>query len=115
MTSLSFIMEDYFSNKKAKVLKENNVIKVKKEKWDKTDKTLSRKFVFEERKQVEAFIVEILKYLRESDVDIVFSCRKENVLIKIVSSAPYIIEIELEASQDIDKIKKDVFYYFTKE
>ena len=115
MTSLSFIMEDYFSSKERKVLQEKKIIKVKKENWEKTDKTLSRKFVFEERKQVEAFIVEILKYLRESQADIVFSCRKETALIKIVSLAPYISELELETSQDIDKIKKDIFYYFTKE
>lgn len=80
--------------------------------WEVSEKNLKRLYEFKSRKIKEAFIVEILKYLRESEADIEFRARKNNVLISIHAYSPSVSELELEASKDIDKIKKDVAYYF---
>ena len=72
-------------------------------------------FKFEERKPKEAFIVQLIKYNRETDADIEFRCRGDIVAVIIRSLAPELSEIEFEAKEDCDKIKKDVSYYYAKE
>ena len=80
--------------------------------WEISEKKLKRLYNFKNRKFKEAFIVEILKYLRETEVDMEFRSRDNNVLIVIHAYSPSISELEIESSKDIDKIKKDVVYYF---
>ena len=91
---LQEVMRSYFNNS----LKENsNLMPIlnyenktspvlpKSSKWESSEKSISRKYEFESRKQKEAFIVEILKYIRESECDIEFTVRENNVNICIHS------------------------------
>ncbi len=87
----------------------------KEEKWEVSNKKLQRVFSFSSRKQKEAFVVEVMKYIRESDADIEVRLRKNKVGVIIYSLSPSLSEIEFEAKVDINKIKKDVAYYFAKE
>ena len=111
---LSNVMENYF--KSDKLIKESNdslaPVKIKKSQWFKTKNTLQRSFIFKKRKFKEAFIVEILRYCRDTPCNIEFFVKKEEVLIIINSISPYITELELECSRDILKINKDVLYYY---
>ena len=120
---LQEVMRSYFNNS----LKENsNLMPIlnyenktspvlpKSSKWESSEKSISRKYEFESRKQKEAFIVEILKYIRESECDIEFTVRENNVIICIHSLSPSISELEVECQKDIKKIRKDVVYYYAK-
>ena len=117
------VMRSYFNNS----LKENsNLMPIlnyenksspvlpKSSKWESSEKSISRKYEFESRKQKEAFIVEILKYIRESECDIEFTVRENNITICIHSLSPSISELEVECQKDIKKIRKDVVYYYAK-
>lgn len=84
----------------------------KEEKWETSSKKIQRVFAFKSRKQKEAFVIEILKYIRDSDADIEIRIRKNKIGIIIHSLSPSVSEIEFEAKIDIDKIKKDTAYYF---
>ena len=66
----------------------------------------------ENKKFLEQFVVELLKYNRECDASVEVRFYKDTVGIIIHSLSPTISEIELEATRDIDKIKKDVMYYY---
>ena len=120
---LQEVMSNYFNNS----LKENsnlmpilnyesktNPVLPKSSKWESSEKNISRKYSFDSRKQKEAFIVEILKYIRESDCDIEFTVRENNVTICIHALSPSISDLEIECQKDIKKIRKDVVYYFAK-
>ena len=110
---LKNIMSNYLNESTNNVLSvEKKPIDVKSVSWTVEDKKLKKLFKFENRKHKEYFILEILKYLRETEVDLEFRVREKNVLIAIHAYSPYISEIETEASKDIDKIKKDVMYYY---
>ena len=84
----------------------------KEKKWETSSKKLQRVFAFKNRKQKEAFIIEVMKYVRDSDADIEIRVRKSKVGIIIHSLSSSVSEIEFEAKIDIDKIKKDTAYYF---
>lgn len=111
---LSNVMENYFKNDK--IIKEANdsfsPVKIKKSEWFKTKSTLQRSFTFKKRKFKEAFIVELLRYCRDTSCDIEFYVKKEDITIVINSISPYVSELELECSRDILKINKDVSYYY---
>lgn len=91
---------------------ESSPISVKSASWSAEDKKTKKLFKFENRKHKEYFILEILKYLRETEVDLEFRTRGNNVLVIIHAYSPYITNLETEAANDIDKIKKDVMYYY---
>ena len=92
----------------------NSPVLPKSSKWVSSEKNISRKYSFDSRKQKEAFIVEILKYIRESDCDIEFTVRENNVTICIHALSPSVSDLEIECQKDIKKIRKDVVYYFAK-
>lgn len=110
---LANIMSDYL-NETTNFEVQNNFkpLSPKKSSWDLEDKKASKTFQFEKRKFLEAFIVELMKYNRESDADIEIRFLNLKVGVIIHSLSSKISEIELEASKDIDKIKKDVMYFY---
>ena len=89
-------------------------IKPKKSSWEHEEKRMFKSYTFNENRFLEAFVVQILKYLRESNALIEFRIKADRVGVIIYALSPSISEIELEASKDIDKIKKDVMYYYAK-
>lgn len=110
---LQTIMSNYLTeSNKFEVEEKFKPVKVKNSSWDESDKVLKKSFDFEDQRRLERFIIEIVKYKRESTADFEFRCRKNKIGILIHALAPTISEIELEAAKDIDKIKKDVMYYY---
>jgi hypothetical protein len=110
---LQNIMSNYLNEERNFEVKNSfKPLNVKKTSWNQEEKKLSRSYEFEEKKFLEAFIVELLKYNREADAQIEVRFLKDKVGIVIHSLSSQITEIELEASKDIDKIKKDVMYYY---
>ena len=73
---------------------------------------MARVFEFKKRKYSEKFLIELLKYNREADADLEFRFKSKKVTVIIKSRAPYLSEIEVEAAEEIDKIRKDVMYHF---
>lgn len=110
---LSNIMSSYL-NESNKFEVENSFkpLAVKKSEWEYTENSIKRVYEFNKRKFVEAFAIEIIKYKRESEADIEFRFRDLKVGIIIHSYSNMISELEKEAAEDIDKIKKDVMYYY---
>lgn len=88
---------------------------VKKSKWLNEEKKMKIVYDFKNRKQKESFVVELLKYLREAEVDLEFRIRQNNVAVVIHAYSSQISELEIDASKDVDKIKKDVMYYYAEE
>lgn len=112
---LQNIMKNYLNeNQTGKFEIENSFkpIEIKKSTWSTQEKKITKKFDFDKRKFLEAFVIEILKYIRESDAQIEVRFREYSLGIIIHASGPSISEIEIESSKDIDKIKKDVMYYY---
>lgn len=111
---LKNLMKNYLNeNSNFKVQDSFKPLKVKKSKWiNVEEKKLKKVYLFESVKFFESFIVEILKYINECDADIELRFRKLSVGIIIHSYSGRVSELELEASKDIDKIKKDVMYYY---
>lgn len=110
---LTNVMENYFLKDNVNESKGNfSPVKVNQSHWNVFKSYLQRTFVFEERKFKEVFVVELLKYSRECDCNIEFSVKKEQVTVTIDAISPYVSEIEIEASKDILKIKKDIMYYY---
>ena len=99
---LSEIMSNYL-NENFEVQNNFKPLQVKKTSWDFEEKKVKKTFQFEKRKFLEAFVVELMKYNRFLNL---------KVGIVIHSLSPEVSEIEVEASKDIDKIKKDVMYYY---
>ena len=116
---LQNLMENYLSDKKTVIQPVGDSfempLKTQKNTWLVEKNSLRKKYKFEERKPKEAFIVQLIKYNRETDADIEFRCRGDIVAVIIRSLAPELSEIEFEAKDDCDKIKKDVSYYYAKE
>ena len=115
------LMENYLSNNpvndqaKNKIIpKGENPIEVKKSQWQTFERKMQRVYTFKRTKTQEAFVVDILKYRRESNAEIELRLKNDQVAIIIHALSPQVSEIETEASRDIDKIRKDVAYYFAK-
>lgn len=109
------IMNDYLNeNQDKKFEVENNFkpITTKKSTWNTEQKKLSKRYDFEKRKFLEAFIIQIIKYIRESECQIEVRFKEMAVGIIIHALSPHVSEIETRASKEIDKIKKDVMYYY---
>lgn len=110
---LQSIMSNYLNeNKNFEVENSFKPLSVKKSSWNHEEKKLSKSYSFKEKKFLEAFIVELLKYNREADAQLEVRFLKGKVGIIIHALSAQITEIELEAAKDIDKIKKDVMYYY---
>ena len=75
---------------------------------------MQRVYTFKRTRTQEAFVVDVLKYKRESNANIELRLKNDQVAIIIHALSPEVSEIEIEASQDIDKIRKDAAYYFAK-
>ena len=112
--NISKLMSGYFLNENfiTPIEKSETPIVAKKSKWNNQEKTLARSFNFEKRKYAEKFVLELLLYNREADADLEFRFRGKKVVVVIRSLSPYVSEIEVEAAEDIDKIRKDVMYHF---
>ena len=115
---LQNLMENYLSNKTISVYpvgKDDSVpVEPVKNKWSIEKKSLKKVFNFETRKQKEAFVLELLKYDRDTDCILEIRIKEEKVAIVLHALSPELSEIEFEAKVDIDKIRKDVVYYFAK-
>ena len=110
---LQTIMSNYLTeSNKFEVEEKFKPVKVKNSSWDESSKVLKKSFDFKDQRRLERFVIEIIKYKRESTADFEFRCRKNKIGILIHALSPTISEIELEAAKDIDKIKKDVMYYY---
>lgn len=109
---LRTVMSNYLNESNFEVENNFKPLSVKKSEWEYTDNSIKRVFEFEKRKFVEAFAVEIIKYKRESDADIELRFRDLKIGIIVHSYANVITELEKEAIKDIDKIRKDVMYYY---
>ena len=113
---LQNLMENYLNNKTITVYptsdKTSLPVEPSNSKWIIENKKLKKVFEFDNRKQKESFAIEIIKYTRESDAEIEFRVRKQKVAIILHALSPELSEIEFEAKVDIDKIRKDVVYYF---
>ena len=108
-------MSDYLNETKSfKVENSFKPLTVEKTDWTCKEKRLSRSFEFTATQHLHAFIVELLKYDKESPADIEVRFRKNKVGVIIHAISPQISEIELEAAKNVDKIKKDVVYYYAK-
>tara|TARA_B100001173_G_C15695671_1_gene423871 strand:+ start:185 stop:532 length:348 start_codon:yes stop_codon:yes gene_type:complete len=113
---LQNIMSNYLNENKQDFPVENNFspITVKKKTWEFEEKRATKSYTFDSNRFLEAFVVQILKYIRESEAIIEFRVKENKVGCIIHSLSPSISEIEIEAAKDIDKIKKDVMYYYAK-
>ncbi len=118
---LQMLMENYLNNQQVNksitdkiISKGENPINVKKSMWQTFERKIQRVYSFKRTKVQEAFVVDILKYKRESDANIELRLKNDQIAIIIHALSPQISEIEFEASRDIDKIRKDVAYYFAK-
>lgn len=111
---LQSLMKDYLKENNYPMKSMTQPIQVKESNWITSEDSLKIVYNFDIEKQKEAFCVEILKYLRTKEVDIELRLRKNKVAIIIHAYSSYISNLELEASKDIEKIKKDTVYYYAK-
>ena len=115
---LQNLMENYLNEKvnlnliKKTVPEDEGPIQVKKSKWEIFEKKMQRIYTFKRTKTQEAFVVDILKYRRETDANIELRLKNDKVAIILHALSPHISEIATEAADDIDKIRKNVAYYF---
>ena len=109
-------MSNYLNENKKTFDVENNFkpIKVTKKSWQFEEKRAIKSFTFETDRFLQAFVIQLLKYKKESDAIIEFRVKENKVGCIVHSISPSISEIEIEATEDIDKIKKDVMYYYAK-
>lgn len=111
---LQGLMKDYLNESYPMKSLNQQPIKVKESNWIVADDRIKIVYDFETDKQKEAFCVEILKYLRTKEADIELRLRANKVAIIIYAYSTHISSLELEASKDIEKIKKDTVYYYAK-
>ena len=125
---LQNVMSSYFNDNVNNSLNESNSlfpvlnnnfendmpVSISNSKWEITKSKASNSYELKTRKQKEAFVVEVLKYIRDSSCDIEILVRKNNVRISIYSLSPSLSELEFDCIKDIKKIKKDVSFYFAK-
>jgi hypothetical protein len=114
---LKSIMSDYLKESTNDFKIENNFkpLEVRKSDWILEDKKIKKVYKFDKKKFLEFFVVEIIKYIRDVECDIELRFREFNVGIIIHSYSSKISELELDCSKEIDKIKKDVMYYYADE
>ena len=113
---LQNIMSNYLNENTNQFEVENQFkpIAIKKSTWSFEEKRITKTYDFEERRFLEQFIVEIAKYNRETDADIETRFQGNTVGIIVHALSSSLSEIEIEATKDIDKIKKDVMYYYAR-
>ena len=109
---LQNIMSNYLNESVESSYTNFKPVKVEKIDWTFEDKKALKSYDFESNTKLEYFIVEVLKYIRESSarIEVRFIDKKVGVIIHSRSSV--ISEIEIEASRDLDKINKDIKYYY---
>jgi len=113
---LQNIMSNYLNENRSNFEVENSFkpLSPKRKTWNIEEKRAAKSFDFDENRFLEAFVIQLIKYRRETDADIEFRVREMKVGCIVHSLSPSISEIEIEAMQDIDKIKKDVMYYYAR-
>ena len=113
---LQSIMSNYLNESTKDFSVENSFkpLKVQKKSWNFEDKRATKSYIFNENKFLEAFVIELLKYKRDTESLIEFRVKEDRVGCIVHAISPNISEIEIEATQDIDKIKKDVMYYYAR-
>jgi len=113
---LQDIMSNYLNENVNEIIVENNFKPLNpiKKSWNFEEKRATKSYKFESNKFLEAFVVQLLKYIRESDAVIEFRVKENKVGCIVHALSPSISEIEIECTKDIDKIKKDVMYYYAK-
>ena len=98
---LQNLMESYLNENKVKSYPDSDKselpIEPKKEKWSVSTKSIKKLFSFKTRKQKEAFVLELLKYSRDSDCIIEFRVKNSKVGVILHASSPEVSEIEFEA------------------
>ena len=111
---LQNIMSNYLNENVNKFSVENQFkpLKVLKDTWNYEERRVIKTYKFEKRKFLEAFVIQIIKYNRETDASIEFRVKDMQVGCIVHALSPTISEIEIEATKDLDKIKKDVMYYY---
>ena len=115
---LQNIMESYLNSKSINIYPVNDKsslpVEPRKNEWTTDHKKLKKVFNFKIRKQKEAFILEIVKYIRDADAEVEFRVKNQKVAVILHALSSELSEIEFEAKVDIDKIRKDVVYFFAK-
>ena len=109
---LQNIMLNYLNESKFEIENNFKPLVVKKSDWEIEEKRMTRVYTFDKTKFLESFIVEIIKYNRESDVTIETRFKEKSVGIIIHAMSGKITDMEITASKEINKIKKDVMYYY---
>ena len=113
---LQNIMSNYLNESKQEFTIEDSFkpLTVSKKSWNFEEKRATKSYTFESNRFLEAFIIQILKYKKETDADIEFRVKNFKVGCIVHALSPSISEIEIEATEDIDRIKKDVMYYYAR-
>jgi len=107
-------MTNYLNETNTSIMNDFNPINPKQSDWLIEEKRIVKTYTFKDKKFLEAFIVELIKYNREANAVIEFRVKENKVGIIIHATAPQLSEIEFEAKSDVVKIKKDVMYYYAK-
>lgn len=111
-------MTEYFSeNINKNIISENIItesavpIKAKSTDWYISSTKLKKVYNIENQKKREAFIVQLLKYVRKTpaQIEVRFCDNKIGVIITTRSSQ--ISEIDVDAKNDIIDIRKDIEFY----
>lgn len=111
---LQNIMTNYLNESNASITNDFNPISPKQSDWLIEEKRIIKTYTFKDKKFLEAFIVELIKYNRESSAIVEFRVKENKVGVIIHATAPELTEIEFEAKIDVSKIKRDVMYYYAK-
>jgi hypothetical protein len=113
------LMTGYFAENADKnsinnnVILENNMpVNVKTSDWYISDTSIKKVYDIEDQKKREAFIVQLIRYVRKTPAKVEVRFCDERVGIIITARSPEISEIDLEAKNDIVDIKKDVEFYY---
>lgn len=112
---LQNLMSNYLTESNQKFEIEDSfkpITSIKKNTWKTFDNNLKKVYEFEKTKFLEQFVLQLIKYNRETSAEIEIRFRKNEVGIILHALSGQVSEIEIEASKDIDKIKKDVMYYY---
>ena len=116
---LQNLMENYLNSSTKSVMPVSDIetsmpVIPKNPQWIIGKNKIQKAYKFDTRKQKEAFVLELVKYCRETEADVEFRIRKNKVDVILHATSPQVSEIEFEAKVEIDKIRKDVVYYFAK-
>lgn len=105
-------MADYLKESQDLIINNFEPITPKESDWIVEEKRLIKTYTFKSSKFLEAFIVEIVKYNRDADALVELRVKGKKAGIIIHTRSFQLTEIEFEAQKDINKIKKDVMYYY---